>query len=62
MIEARIPEELLGAVLDLHERDLGMLVAVVDGKEDIFLNSHCLGTLYQSNFSFPVYLFIYIVT
>lgn len=49
-------EELLGAVLDLHEGDLGMFIAVVDGIEDIFLNSHGLGALDESNLSFPIYL------
>lgn len=33
-----------------------MLVTVVDGKEDEFLDSHGLCTLNKSNFSFPVYL------
>jgi len=60
VIEARIPEELLSAVLDFHEGNLGMFVTVVDGVEDIFLNAHCLGTLYESHFSFPVYLCLYL--
>ncbi|WVZ21376.1 hypothetical protein V8G54_008698 [Vigna mungo] len=34
-----------------------MFVTIVDGVEDIFLNAHCLGTLYESHFSFPVYGF-----
>lgn len=33
-----------------------MLVTVVDGKEDEFLDSHGLCTLNKSNFSFPIYL------
>lgn len=33
-----------------------MLVTVVDGIEYKFLDSHCFCTLYESNFSFPIYL------
>lgn len=62
MVEARITEEVFSAILDLHERNLGMFVTVMDGIEDIFLNSHGFGTLDQSNFSFPVYLKIGIGT
>lgn len=56
VVQARITKKLLGAILDLHEWNLRMLVTVVDRKEDKFLNSHCLCALYESNFSFPVYL------
>ena len=33
-----------------------MFITVVDGKKYIFLDSHCFCTLYQRNFSFPIYL------
>lgn len=33
-----------------------MLVTVVDRKEYKLLNSHCFCTLYEGNFSFPIYL------
>lgn len=56
MVEARITEEILGAILDLHERNLRMFVTVMDGIEDIFLNSHGFGALDESDFSFPIYL------
>lgn len=32
-----------------------MLLAIVDRVEHILLDSHCLCTLYQSNFPFPIY-------
>lgn len=57
MIESGITEEVLGAILDLHKWNLRMFVAVMDGIENIFLNSHCFGTLYKGDFTFPVYLF-----
>lgn len=56
MVQPGITEKLFRAVLDLHKRNLRMLVTIVDGKEDILLNSHGFGTLYESNFSFPIYL------
>lgn len=61
VIEARISEEFLSAILDLHERDVRMFVTVMDGIEDIFLNSHSFSTLNKRNFSFPVYLLIEIL-
>lgn len=56
MVEANIPEELLGAVFDLHEGNIGMLVTVVDGEENKFLNPHGFCTLDKSNFAFPINL------
>lgn len=56
VVDARITKKLLGAVLDFHKRDLRVLVTVMNGIEDVFLDSHGLCTLYKSNFSFPIYL------
>lgn len=42
VIEATLLEILLSAGLHLHERDLRVLVAVVNGKEHVSLNAHCL--------------------
>ena len=42
VIEATVLQILLSAGLHLHERDFGVLVAVVDGKEHVPLNAHCL--------------------
>lgn len=56
VVQAWTAKKLLSAVLDLHKRNFRILFTVVDGEEDIFLDSHGLCTLYKSNFSFPIYL------
>lgn len=56
VVQAWFLKKFLSAVLDLHKWDFRMLVAVVNGKEDKFLDSHGFGTLYEGNFSFPIYL------
>lgn len=56
VVQAWITKKLLSAIFDLHKWNLRMLVTIVDGKEDEFLDSHGLCTLYKSDFSFPVYL------
>lgn len=45
VIETCILNKPLCTILDLHQGDLRMLVAVVNGVEDILLNPHGLSTL-----------------
>lgn len=42
VIETALLQVLLSAGFHLHERNLRMLVAVVDGEEHVPLNAHCL--------------------
>lgn len=56
MVQARVLEKIFSAILDLHQWNFRMLLTVVDRKEYILLYSHCFCTLYECNFSFPIYL------
>lgn len=42
VVQAAALQELLSAALDVHQRHLGVLVAVVDGEEHVPLDAHSL--------------------
>jgi hypothetical protein len=56
VIQTRVGNVLLSAAFDFHKWHLGMLLTVVDRKENKALNAHGLSALYQGHFAIPVYL------
>mmetsp|Transcript_5317 Transcript_5317/g.15195 ORF Transcript_5317/g.15195 Transcript_5317/m.15195 type:complete len:398 (+) Transcript_5317:83-1276(+) len=55
VVHARLLQELLRALLDVHQRHLRVLVAVHDGEEDVALDPHCLRGLDQCHLALPVH-------
>lgn len=56
VVEARGGQVLLHAVLEVHERHVLVLVALVDGEEDVALDAHDLRHLDEGALRLPVHL------